>query len=77
VNSSISFIVPSIVPYGDEDEALGVYIFISAVFLGLQIFMGIKGNEMTAKNYLESGWVFSEPDSEQVKIAKARWGFLG
>ena len=44
------------------------------IYLGLVIFVGIRGNEMTAKNYLETGWVFLEPDSELTKMAKMRWG---
>jgi hypothetical protein len=41
---------------------------------GLQIFVAIKGNEMTAKNYLKNGWTFVEPDSKLTKMAKMRWG---
>ena len=44
------------------------------IFLGLEIFIGIKGNEYTAKNYLELGWEFTDPDSEVVKMAKGKWG---
>ena len=44
------------------------------VMFGLQSFVAIKGNEMTAKNYLENGWTFVEPDSKLTKMAKMRWG---
>jgi Protein of unknown function (DUF2628). len=44
------------------------------VLLGMSIFMAIKGNAMTAKNYLELGWEFTTPDSEFVKLAKNKWG---
>jgi hypothetical protein len=44
------------------------------VFLGLEIWIGIKGNEMTAKNYLELGWTFVDPDNEAAKFAKGKWG---
>ena len=47
---------------------------LSLAFLGLEIFVGIKGNELTAKNYLELGWEFTEPDSDVVKMAKGKWG---
>ena len=49
-------------------------ILIQLVILGLLVFLGIKGNEMTAKNYLENGWVFSEPDSSATKFGKGKWG---
>jgi len=44
------------------------------VMFGLQIFVAIKGNGMTAKNYLKNGWTFVEPDSKLTKMAKMRWG---
>ena len=36
--------------------------------------MGAKGNELTAKNYLELGWGFSDPESETTRHAKTKWG---
>jgi len=44
------------------------------VMFGLQSFVAIKGNEMTAKNYLKNGWTLVEPDSKLTKMAKMRWG---
>ena len=29
---------------------------------------------MTAKNYLELGWNFTNPDSDEVKFAEGKWG---
>jgi hypothetical protein len=43
---------------------------------GLQIFMGVKGNEITAKHYLENGWQFADPQSDLTKYAKGRWGIF-
>ena len=57
----------------DEEESLGLLIVLNLVFLGLQIWLGIKGNEMTAKNYLEQGWEFVDGDSEAVQQAKRKW----
>jgi hypothetical protein len=42
--------------------------------MGLSIFLGVKGNEMIAKNYLKLGWEFADPESDTVKIAKEQWG---
>lgn len=41
--------------------------------LGLCAFLGHKGNEMTVKNLLDLGWVFAEPNSPEVAIARKRW----
>jgi len=41
--------------------------------LTLMIFFGVKGNELTAKNYLEHGWVFADPDAQETWYAKTRW----
>lgn len=57
-----------------EEQGLGLNIIMSLISLCLSIFLGVKGNEMTAKNYLETGWEIAEPDSANVRIAKAKWG---
>jgi hypothetical protein len=56
----------------DAGAAIGATMFV--VFLGLEIWIGIKGNEMTAKNYLELGWTFVDPDGDATKFAKGKWG---
>ena len=68
----VYIIAPSIMQ--NEEEALGLMILLNLVFLCLQILLGIRGNEMTAKNYLELGWNFTNPDSDEVKFAKGKWG---
>ena len=67
-----NFIAPAVTR--DQDRALGVQLLMFLTFLGLEIWIGIKGNEMTAKNYLENSWVFVNPDDEVTKMAKAKWG---
>lgn len=66
-----NFVVPSVLP---EDEGAIFSITFGLVFLSLQIFLAIKGNEMTAKNYLENNWIFVDPEAEITKMAKMRWG---
>ena len=44
------------------------------IFLGLAIWLGIKGNEITAKNYLENGYVWNETNDDVVQLAKGKWG---
>lgn len=67
----VKMVAPSALP---ENEGLVLSISLGVIFLALEIFIGIKGNEMTAKNYLENNWAFVEPDSELTKMAKMRWG---
>jgi hypothetical protein len=69
---SLYIIFPSMMQ--NEEEALSLMILLNLVFLGLQIWLGIKGNEMTAKNYLELGWNFTNPNSDEAKFAKGKWG---
>jgi len=61
---------------GENEMILWGNTGLSLICIGLNIFLAIKGNEMTAKNFLEQGWVFSEPESDAVKIAKGKWGIL-
>lgn len=49
------------------------FIILILIQIGLSIFFGIKGNEMTAKNYLEKGWELVNLDSDIVKMAKEKW----
>lgn len=57
------------------DEIATSLIF-GMTIMGLAVFMGVKGNEMTAKNYLENGWVFAEPNSDISRRAKSKWGIV-
>ena len=47
--------------------------FVGFVGLGLAIFLGVKGNAMTAKNYLEHGWMFAYPEDGDTEYAKQKW----
>lgn len=50
---------------------------VNVVEFGLSIYLAIEGNELTAKNYLELGWNFVEPEMvefEVLKFAKFKWG---
>lgn len=68
----VYIIAPSIM--STEEESVGLFVVLNLIFLGLSIWLGLKGNEMTAKNYLELGWKFSNPESDEVKFAKNKWG---
>jgi len=70
----LNFVISSFIQ--SSEEALISYLILQAIFLGLIIWMGIKGNELTAKNLLEKGWTFSNVDSDEVKFAKGKWGVL-
>ena len=66
------YFIPS-VESGSEGEIIFASISMIVIFLCLQIWLGIKGNEMTAKNYLENGWIFSNLENDDVKFAKQKW----
>jgi hypothetical protein len=51
-----------------------VTFMLSVMGVVLSIFLGLKGNEMIAKNYLKYGWQFANSESEIVKVAKKQWG---
>jgi hypothetical protein len=67
----VNLIGPMIVRGPDGIFLQGIIFFI---MLLLQIWLGIKGNEMTAKNYLESGWEFVDPTDAMTLMAKGKWG---
>ena len=51
-----------------------VAVVLMIVGLGVEIWLGIKANEMAAKNYLALGWEFAEPQGAATAEAIARWG---
>jgi hypothetical protein len=38
--------------------------------------MGLKGNEITAKAYLDKGWFFAKPESNAVEFARGKWNIV-
>ena len=66
----VNIIAPTLMA---EDEATVFNLLLMMIFLGLSIFFGLKGNELTAKNLLEQGWEWVEPDAEITAFAKAKW----
>ncbi len=68
---AVNLLGPAIASSPQNGAAIQLIMFF--VLLGLSIWAGIKGNEMTAKNLLEHGWQFAEPESDSVKFAKIRW----
>jgi hypothetical protein len=56
------------------EQGSAIVLTINLIFCGLQIWLGIKGNEMTAKNLLENGWEFADSGSDPVRFARLKWG---
>jgi hypothetical protein len=64
-------LIPQILP--DTTQSAGTYLLLCLVFLSLQIWIAVKGNEMTAKNLLENGWRFSSPNTPETRFAMTKW----
>jgi len=43
------------------------------LFLGMHIWIAIKGNEMAGKNYLDQGWVFATGQELERRYAISQW----
>jgi hypothetical protein len=63
-----------VVVMASPEEGSAIALSINLIFFGLQIWLGIKGNEMTAKNLLENGWEFTDSGSYAVRFARLKWG---
>lgn len=57
----------------DPQTATQLLLAISAIQIGFAIFLGIKGNELTGKNYLERGWEWANPDDRTTVEARQAW----
>lgn len=53
-----------------------IAVLLLSLFVLLHVFLGIKGNEMILRNYLEQGWRFAEPDSDAAQLACRALRFL-
>jgi len=53
-----------------------IVVLLLSLFVLLHVFLGIKGNEMILRNYLEQGWRFAEPDSDAAQLACRTLRFL-
>src|SRR3982751_1658947 len=51
----------------------GLQTIFTLVLFAFYFWLGIKGNEITAKNYLDLGWQLAEPDSELTRMAMRHW----
>jgi hypothetical protein len=66
----LQFAVPfATVPNGD---ALGW--ILDFAILGICLYLGYKGNAMTARHLIACGYDFDRPDSSEARIAAERWG---
>ena len=63
-----------VVVMSSPEEGSTIALSINLIFGALQIWLGIKGNEMTAKNLLENGWEFTDSSSDAVRFARLKWG---
>lgn len=62
-------------PTGTTQREMGIFFVIQMVLqLGVLVWLGLKGNEYTAKNYLERGWVFADPHAIETQYALKLWG---
>lgn len=60
--------------FGDTPHAVSEpRLFFFFIWCCFSFRMAANGNELTAKNYLENGWVFAEPDGAETKEAMRRW----
>lgn len=64
-----------IVGPGALSNGLAVISILSVIlWFPLALWVGAKGNELTAKNFLKRGWMFTDPQSDIVHKAKIEWG---
>jgi hypothetical protein len=68
------WILDVLVVMASPEQGSAIVFSINLIFCGLQIWLGIKGNEMTAMNLLENGWEFTDSGSDAVRFARLKWG---
>lgn len=68
---SLQLAEPFIATDGDADTL--DWILMLAVG-ALCLFLGLKGNALTARHYLACGYEFAEPELLEARLAAERWG---
>ncbi len=68
-----NWIFPYLMP---DFDAVVFILILGLIWLGLQIYIGVNGNELTAKNLLDKGFKVQNPEDASVKYAKAKWGLI-
>lgn len=70
----LNWLLPEIPRDPDAQNALALAMAVLTV--GMNTWIAIKGNAMTARNLLDLGWEFEAPSSPEAMIAKQTWGLL-
>lgn len=56
----------------DPNELL-LALAIGIAAIGVSIYLGLRGNELTAKQLLRAGWIFANPDDVTAQQARREW----
>lgn len=64
-------VVPALMTNPDDRAALNIGLGLLGI--GLSVFFGLKGNELTAKHWLENGWTWANPDDQSTILARRVW----
>lgn len=57
----------------DTEKWHNIALIGTVLAIGCAIYLGFKGNEITAKHLLDNGWDFAEDDNHATQLAKMRW----
>ncbi|HVO14849.1 MAG TPA: hypothetical protein VMV26_06530 [Alphaproteobacteria bacterium] len=68
---SLQLAEPFIAPDGGTDT---LDLILMLAVAGLCLFLGYRGNALTARHYLACGYEFAEPDSLEARVAAQSWG---
>lgn len=63
------------IPFGDV--ATAGQVGLAGIFLAVQLWLGLKGNELTARAYVAQGWTVVHPEYVAVRRLAERWGLGG
>ncbi len=59
---------------GEVDEtSLLLGMAIGCVVIGISVYMGLRGNELTARQMLRQGWIFADPSDAASVHARRTW----
>jgi hypothetical protein len=62
------------VPFVSVSDANTLEWLVNIAIAGLCLYLGSRGNALSAKHFIACGYEFANPDSIEARIAAERWG---
>lgn len=68
---AVQFAAPFVA--SDVERAVSVHWFLALASMGLCVYLGLRGNALSARHFFACGYEFAKPDSREARFAMESW----